>query len=155
VGGAAHYRYGLLDLLLCWYFTDTGTGSDACLKCYLLDTSDGTLTKYDQQSVYPDESSYYSRNDPRSWRNQCDDQTLAVGDMVRMWEAKYRNLEWLGMPGNRKFPGVLVYSDDDEPGGFLYKENAKIREIYREHGWPDSYRGGECRVAIQHYWDNK
>lgn len=137
------------------YVTDADKGNDACLKAYMLDTSDGTVTKYAQQVVYPDPAGLYSRNDPRCWRNFCDDQTWPVEQFVRECQSKYRSLEWLGMPGNMKWPGVLQYSDDVEPDGFLYKENIKIREIYREYGWPESYRGGECRGAIQHYWDKK
>lgn len=142
-------------MTLCCLVADAEKGNDASLKAYMLDTSDGTVTKYAQQVVYPDPARFYSEKDPRCWRNHCDDQTWPVEQFVHECQAKYRNLEWLGMPGNMKWPGVLEYSDDVEPGGFLYKENIKLREIYREHGWPDSYKGGECRVAIQHYWDNK
>lgn len=123
------------------------------LAAYMLDTSDGTLTKYVQMVVYPDPDSFYSSDDPRCWRNRCDDRTWPVDQLVREWQGKYRELEWLGMPGNMKWPSVLFY--DDEPGGFCAEECVRIREIYREYGWPDDYRGGECRVAVQTYWDNK
>ena len=132
---------------------DADAGTDQMLAAYMLDTSDGTFTRYMQMVVYPEPTSLYSTDDPRCWRNVCDDRTWHVEQLVQEWQAKYRNLEWLGMPGNMKWPSVLVY--DDEPDGFLSEECVKIRDIYREHGWPDNYRSAECRVTVQSYWDNK
>ncbi|OBT94131.2 hypothetical protein VE01_07051 [Pseudogymnoascus verrucosus] len=129
------------------------TGTDQMLAAYMLDTSDGTFTRYMQIVVYPEPTSLYSTDDPRCWRNVCDDQTWPVEQLVQEWQAKYRSLEWLGLPGNMKWPSVLVY--DGEPNGWLSKECIKMQEIYREHGWPHNYRGGECRAAVQSYWDNR
>ncbi|KFZ19543.1 hypothetical protein V501_00623 [Pseudogymnoascus sp. VKM F-4519 (FW-2642)] len=108
------------------------TGTDQMLAAYMLDTSDGTFTRYMQIVVYPEPTSLYSTDDSRCWRNVCDDRTWPVEQLVQEWQAKYRSLEWLGLPGNMKWPSVLVY--DGEPNGA-----ASAAWPFRREWRPDVY----------------
>ncbi|KFZ15558.1 hypothetical protein V501_02658 [Pseudogymnoascus sp. VKM F-4519 (FW-2642)] len=93
------------------------TGTTQSLRAYMLDTSDGTFTRYMQMVVYPEPTSFYSTDDPRCWRNECDDRTWPIEQLMQEWQAKYRSLEWLGLPGNMNWPNVLEY--DGEPDVIL------------------------------------
>ncbi|KAI0188905.1 hypothetical protein EV127DRAFT_512622 [Xylaria flabelliformis] len=128
----------------------TGEGSESA--CYMLDTMDGTVTKFVVTGpVYPDPPGLYADEDPRAWRDQwCDDRTLPLEQLVGEWMEKFRTMSFLGMPGKKPWPGVLVHQEEE--GGFMAEETKAMREIYSEHGWPDNYRGEDCREAILQWW---
>lgn len=91
----------------------------------MLDTMDGTVTKYTTSGpVYPDPPGRYAVDDPRAWRDEwCDDRTVPLLHLVRELRAQYRTLALLGMPGNRTWPGVLARTPK---GGFMWQE-AEVR----------------------------
>ncbi|ORY61422.1 uncharacterized protein BCR38DRAFT_440149 [Pseudomassariella vexata] len=131
------------------------TGDDSGAENFMLDTMDGTVTKYVVTGpVYPDARGRYAKDDPRAWRDEwCDNWTKPVEQLAAEWQEKYRRMQFLGMPGNMYFPGVL--NDPGERGGFMWNECEAMKRIYTEHGWPDSYRGDECRQALIHWWKNR
>ncbi|KAI1128606.1 hypothetical protein F5Y10DRAFT_172583 [Nemania abortiva] len=131
------------------------TGNDAESACYMLDTMDGTVTKFVMTGpVYPDPPGLYADGDPRAWRDKwCDDWTMPLEDLVREWLDKYRTMRFVGMPGKKSWPGVLVHRERE--GDFMWEETTAMREVYSEHGWPDHYRGQNCREAILQWWANR
>ncbi|KAI0159378.1 hypothetical protein BJ166DRAFT_329527 [Pestalotiopsis sp. NC0098] len=130
------------------------SGADSEAACYMLDTMDGTVTKFVATGpVYPDPPGRYGPDDPRAWRDAwCDDRTVPLPQLVREWQAKYQGLQFLGMPGNLDWPGVLVHP---AMGGFMSAEAEAIKKIYQAHGWPDDYKGQECRAAIREWWKHR
>ena len=72
--------------------------------------------------------------------------------LLRGWQAKSRVLEWLGLPGERAYPSVLLRRAGEEDG----IEFVGVRGVYAEFGLPDEYRGeGECRDAVRRYWEER
>ncbi|KAI0470059.1 hypothetical protein GGR56DRAFT_660913 [Xylariaceae sp. FL0804] len=120
----------------------------------MLDTSDGTVTKYVVTGpVYPDPPGRYAADDPRAWRDEwCDDWTVPVEELTREWADKHRSLRFVGMPGRLPWPGVLIHPDKED--GWMWRETTAMRRIYHAHEWPDHYRGHECREAVSHWWKN-
>ena len=98
-----------------------GKGADGGSADYMLDTMDGTITKYTNSGpVFPDSPGVYGADDPRAWRDEwCEDRTVALLQQTREWRTQYRTLALLGMPGNRSWPGVLVRAPKD---GFMWEE---------------------------------
>ncbi|KAM7199942.1 hypothetical protein V8F33_004116 [Rhypophila sp. PSN 637] len=104
----------------------------------LLDTKKGTVTNYiqferpERDSPGPDEQDHW-----RAYR------TLPVQEFFDEWREKFRSLEWVILP-------------DDGDDGVRYRfdgETDEIRQIYREHGWPDNLRKDECRVALKEWYE--
>jgi hypothetical protein len=114
---------------------------------------DGTVTKFVPTGCGSDEPyGLYGKDDPRSWRDtsHCDDRTHPSQDFARVCKEKYRTMEWLGLPKQRSQPGVLFYSED-----YRAEDCRALRKIYTEHGWPDNYKGGECRAAVESYLEEE
>jgi hypothetical protein len=105
----------------------------------MLDTMDGTVTKFVVTGpVYPDPPGHYASDDPRVWRDKwCDDRTVPLQQLVHEWQARYRDLQWLGMPGNMLWPGVLVHTGQ---GGFMSAET----EVSLPESTPYVRRGILC-----------
>ncbi|KAM7220380.1 hypothetical protein V8F06_004159 [Rhypophila decipiens] len=104
----------------------------------LLDTEKGTVTDYiqferpERDSPGPDEEDHW-----RAYR------TLPVQEFLDEWKERFRSLEWVILP-------------DDGDDGVRYRfdgETDEIRQIYREQGWPDSFRKDECRVALKEWYE--
>ncbi|KAK2005675.1 hypothetical protein LZ32DRAFT_664189 [Colletotrichum eremochloae] len=110
---------------------------------WLLDTMDGTVTKYIITGpVYPEPLGRYDEGDPRKWRDElCDDVTLPLESWLEGILEKYRNLSYLGIP-RHKYPGVLWRNDEWD------KEIKEIEEIMRQNGWPEDYNGEEGRKKL-------
>ncbi|KAI1150294.1 hypothetical protein F4825DRAFT_468251 [Nemania diffusa] len=128
------------------------TSNDSESACYMLDTTDGTVTKFVVTGpVYPDPPSLYAKGDPRAWRDDwCDDRTTPLEELVGEWLVKYQTMQFLGMPGKKSWPSVLIYCEEE--GGFMWEETKAMRKIYSEYGWPDHYRRQDCREAILQWW---
>ncbi|KAI0437596.1 hypothetical protein F4803DRAFT_142689 [Xylaria telfairii] len=131
----------------------TGDGSSSAN--YMLDTTDGTVTEYVASGpVYPDPPGLYPKDDPRAWRDEwCNDVTMPLQDLVGEWLQEYRTLKFLGMPGKKSWPGVLRHPEEE--GGFMWDETEAMRKIYADHGWPDKYRGEDCREALLQWWEDR
>ncbi|KAI2635309.1 hypothetical protein GGS21DRAFT_75345 [Xylaria nigripes] len=129
------------------------TGDDANAACYMLDTMDGTVTKFEITGpVYPDPPGLYAKGDPRAWRDDwCDDWTMPLEKLVGNWQRKFQTMDFVGMPGKKSWPGVLVHQTRE--GGFMSRETNAMRKIYAEYGWPDHYCGQACREAILQWWE--
>ncbi|OTB04874.1 hypothetical protein M426DRAFT_11234 [Hypoxylon sp. CI-4A] len=84
----------------------------------LLDTTDGTVTRY--YSSYYRCKPTYAEGDPRSWRDRCCDETLPIREFLDKWRQKYLRMEWLGIPSEKLSAirtGWIQYDDGDENEG--------------------------------------
>ncbi|KAI1880138.1 hypothetical protein JX265_001759 [Neoarthrinium moseri] len=124
--------------------------------CHILDTLDGTMSLFSAEGyVYPSPKGHYSSDDPRVWREACDEATVPVAELLREWTDRFRCMEWLGVPGGGE-PGVIVVAGTKDlwwkQGEFeekwLAREMVAYSAIFKKYGWPDNYRGEECRKAI-------
>ncbi|OHE97576.1 hypothetical protein CORC01_07191 [Colletotrichum orchidophilum] len=109
---------------------------------WLLDTMDGTVTKYIITGpVYPEPVGRYEEGDPRMWRETlCDDVTLPLGSWLEGILEKYKTFLYFGLP-RHNYPGVLWQ-------GYSSKETQEIREILAQNGWPGKYMGEEGRKKL-------
>ncbi|KAK8014331.1 hypothetical protein PG990_007627 [Apiospora arundinis] len=118
--------------------------------CWMLDTSDGTLTKFVITGAGEDDpAARYNDTDPRAWRNAGEDKTYKLEALLAKWAGKYRRMEYLGVPGHQSIRGV-VWRDAEfgRPGEYPWDEAQMLKRIYQEHGWPDQYKRDECRRAV-------
>ncbi|KAI1377897.1 hypothetical protein F4677DRAFT_413866 [Hypoxylon crocopeplum] len=126
----------------------------------LLDTTDGTVTRY--YSMYYVYEPTYPEGDPRSWRDWCCDETLPIREFLDRWRQKYICMEWLGIP-NKKLSAIRTgwmpfdeeegddsdgEDDDPSPNGKWADDTSDLVRIYREHGWPHNFKRDECRRAL-------
>lgn len=99
-------------------------GADREGACYMLDTTDGTVTR--GRSVGFRFPPSYGEDDPRAWRDRlCDDVTLPLQAQLQIWAAGYRDLIYLAVPpsiSDYACPGVYVRSDKDGPGSVDWDE---------------------------------
>ncbi|KAM7192193.1 hypothetical protein V8F33_008467 [Rhypophila sp. PSN 637] len=105
----------------------------------LLDTEQGTVTDYIQ--FEKPERDTPGPDDEGHWKAY---HTLPVQEFFDEWKDKYRSLEWVILP-------------DDVDDGVRYRfdgETDEIRQIYKEHGWPENFRKEECRIALKE-WHEK
>lgn len=73
------------------------SGTDREGRCYMLDTSDGTITAHTVVRFEYEPS--YAENDPRRWRDRwCEDSTLTVAEWVEEVKREWRSMEVLGVP---------------------------------------------------------
>ncbi|KAI1352906.1 hypothetical protein F5Y01DRAFT_70698 [Xylaria sp. FL0043] len=129
------------------------TGTDREGLCYMLDTTDGTVTMYCVMKCLYEPT--YSSDDPRAWRDRlCDFETRTLADQLDVWRREYQNMVFLGLPtvdrGN--YPSLLFRRENDMPGSYMWQETEELRTIYREHGWPDNYERQACHEALQRWW---
>ncbi|KAK6845921.1 hypothetical protein PG987_001109 [Apiospora arundinis] len=76
--------------------------------CWMLDTSDGTLTKFVITGAGEDDpAARYDDTDPRAWRNAGEDKTYKLEALLAKWAGKYRRMEYLGVPGHQSIRGVV------------------------------------------------
>ncbi|KAK1996886.1 hypothetical protein LX36DRAFT_712073 [Colletotrichum falcatum] len=111
---------------------------------WLLDTMDGTVTKYIiTGAVYPEPVGYYDEGDPRMWREEfCDDVTFPLESWLERTLQEYRDLSWFGLP-RHKDPGVLWRGSQS-----WSEEIRELEEIMLQNGWPADYNGEECRRKL-------
>ncbi|KAI4853926.1 hypothetical protein E4T44_00545 [Aureobasidium sp. EXF-8845] len=74
--------------------------------------------------------------------------TAPVAELLDSWEQKFRTLEWTVNPFNEECGMLLRYDRATEEHEFVQE----VRQIYRDHGWPDDFRREECREALRK-WD--
>ncbi|KZF23993.1 hypothetical protein L228DRAFT_244852 [Xylona heveae TC161] len=109
----------------------------------MLDTVDGTITPYEIMGYTYDPT--YPPGDPRSWRDQCHDETLRLSDILDRWKQKFATLEWMASPLNG-WP--YIWWGDDRRQSEETRQREEMREIFRAHGWPNSFRRDECKQAL-------
>lgn len=102
------------------------TGSDREGSCWMLDTTDGTVTRYCvMKSEY---APTYPRGDARVWRDRaCDPETKTLGHLLAEWRLAYRDMAVLGLP------------DLDSGGGYP--------SLYFRGAGPGSYHWEETEVS--------
>ncbi|CAK7210823.1 hypothetical protein SBRCBS47491_000908 [Sporothrix bragantina] len=105
----------------------------------LIDTHDGRATDFIQQER--PEKSAPDQDSPDYWRAY---RTLPVAAMLEEWKQKYSSLEWVVVPNNYD-DGVMYYVNDESTD--------QVRAIYRQHGWPDSFRRQDCRQALTEWYE--
>ncbi|KAI0124097.1 hypothetical protein BJ170DRAFT_638146 [Xylariales sp. AK1849] len=128
-------------------------GTDREGECYMLDTTDGTVTRYcvSRYQYAPT----YSREDPRAWRDRmCLLETRTLGEQLDEWRREYRDMAFLGLPNvdGGDYPSLFFRREGDGPGSYQWHETEELRGIYREHGWPDSYDKEQCHRALEKWW---
>ncbi|ETS80488.1 hypothetical protein PFICI_08017 [Pestalotiopsis fici W106-1] len=130
------------------------TGTDREGSCYMLDTTDGTVTKYCAVGYLYEPT--YNEGDPRAWRDRlCGEDTVTLVDQVNTWRREYHQLRYLGIPdagdGNG-YPSLHFHREEDGPDSYDWKETEELRSIYRKHGWPDNYDKETCREALKAWY---
>ncbi|KAK9772776.1 hypothetical protein AB5N19_03208 [Seiridium cardinale] len=105
------------------------SGVDREGACYMLDTTDGTVTKHVVTKFqYP---ATYAEGDPRAWRDRlCDDVTRPLGEQLDEFSRMYRELAFLGLPpslNDCNSPGVLWRMEGDGPGELYWEETETLR----------------------------
>ncbi|KAI5236667.1 hypothetical protein E4T42_09393 [Aureobasidium subglaciale] len=113
----------------------TADGEDYYGSLLLLDTEKGTATDYQPQAPrkkgVPD-----PETTSEIWRFA---ETSPVAELLASWEQKFRTLEWTANPFNAE-GGIMLRYD---------RMTDEVRQIYRDHGWPDNFRREDCRIALQ------
>lgn len=100
------------------------TGTDREGSCWMLDTSDGTVTRYCvMKSVYPPT---YPEDDPRAWRDRlCDLDTRPLADFLFQLRQEYRDMTCIGLPDvdtGGAYPSLYFRNEGDGPGSYQWKE---------------------------------
>ncbi|KAG9643569.1 hypothetical protein KCU64_g11713, partial [Aureobasidium melanogenum] len=115
----------------------TDEGEDYYGSLLLLDTKKGTATDYQPQAPrkkgVPDPEAA-----PEIWRYS---ETLPVADLLALWEQKFRSLEWTADLFNVE-GGIMLRHD---------RATDEVRQIHRDHGWPDNFRREECHNALREW----
>ncbi|KAI0379781.1 hypothetical protein F5Y04DRAFT_114391 [Hypomontagnella monticulosa] len=130
------------------------TGTDREGSCWMLDTSDGTVTRYCvMKYVY---APTYPKDDPRAWRDRmCDDETKPLKDWLDELRKEYSDMMYLGLPNvdsGGGYPSLYFRSPGDGPGSYQWKETEELRNIYTENGWPGHYNKEACLRALEEWW---
>ncbi|RYC55364.1 hypothetical protein CHU98_g10839 [Xylaria longipes] len=129
------------------------TGVDREGQCFMLDTTDGTVTMYCVMKCLYEPT--YSSDDPRAWRDRlCDFETRTLADQLEEWRREYRNMVFLGLPNVDRgdYPSLFFRTESDGPGSYHWQETEDLRRIYRENGWPDNYEKKTCHEALERWW---
>ncbi|KAB5583470.1 hypothetical protein GE09DRAFT_302667 [Coniochaeta sp. 2T2.1] len=123
-----------------WLLLDTEEGTSLPQEGKLTGVIQGTITDYIQ--FERPERSTPSADSPDHWRAY---RTLPIAEFFEEWKAKYLLAEWVVLP--EEVDDAVRYRFD--------AETDEVREIYREHGWPDAFRQDECRRALIEWCDRK
>ncbi|KAI1758178.1 hypothetical protein F4782DRAFT_524876 [Xylaria castorea] len=129
------------------------TGTDREGQCYMLDTTDGTVTMYCVTRFLYEPT--YLTDDPRAWRDRlCDYETRTLADQLEKWRREYRNMLFLGLPNVDRgdYPSLFFRGERDGLGCYQWQETEELRNIYRENGWPNSYGKKVCHEALERWW---
>ncbi|KAK6209362.1 hypothetical protein LQW54_006350 [Pestalotiopsis sp. IQ-011] len=130
------------------------TGTDREGSCYMLDTTDGTVTEYCVVGYLYEPT--YDGADPRAWRDRmCGDKTFILADQIKAWRTEYREMRYVGVPDvgdGSGYPSLYFRSRDDGPGSYNWEETQELQSIYRRHGWPDEYDKEGCRKALKEWY---
>jgi hypothetical protein len=109
-------------------------GTDREGHCYMLDTTDGTITRYCNGGFeYPPT---YAEGETRSWRDRfCDPETKTLKDMLEEWRGMYRNMTILGVPQPTdplvSSPEIYYRLPQAGPGDWNFEENeVSILELF-------------------------
>lgn len=99
-------------------------------------TTAGTATRYELISyIYePD----YEPDDPRKWRDKCEDVTMRLKDYLEMWKEKWMSLTWLCVP-EETWTRLWYHSPKE---GYIDEEGAQVGLYYLFIDDPYSRIGG-------------
>ncbi|RWA10759.1 hypothetical protein EKO27_g4340 [Xylaria grammica] len=139
------------------------TGRDREGHCYVLDTTDGTIARHCASGIHSQYPPSYAPDDVRSWRDKlCDPELWTLCDLLDEWRGKYRRMEFLGVPqplsdssNAPSLPDIYYRLPQDSPGDWCWEETEALREIYRQHGWPDEYNRDACILALREWWQGQ
>ncbi|KAK3643833.1 Target of rapamycin complex 2 subunit avo2 [Elasticomyces elasticus] len=109
----------------------------------LLDTTDGTITRHLNAGCSYDPT--YAKDDPRSWRDECEDETHPAAAYFEKWRGSFQRSEWLPCWMRNEF--TLIFDNQGE-------KYEQVRDIYPGHGWPGTFRREECGQALRG-WDRQ
>ncbi|KAI0176930.1 hypothetical protein BJ166DRAFT_10815 [Pestalotiopsis sp. NC0098] len=100
----------------------------------LLDTETGTITDFIQQER--PERPEPGQDSPDAWRAY---HTRPAEEFFEEWKEKYRILEWAPLIENADDGVMFCYDAHSE----------EVRQIYRDHGWPDRFDRAACAESIR------
>lgn len=86
----------------------------------------GTVTRYELIGFVYD--SDYEPDDPRKWRDKCEDVTMRLKDHLEMWKEKWMSLTWLCVPGET-WPNLWFHSPNE---GYTDKQGAQVGPLPHE-----------------------
>ncbi|KAH6710830.1 hypothetical protein BKA61DRAFT_737735 [Leptodontidium sp. MPI-SDFR-AT-0119] len=129
-------------------------GTDREGSHYMLDTTDGTVTRYcaGGRFEYPPT---YAPDDARSWRDrECNPETVTLRDWLKQWREMYRQMTVLTVPADPFSYGSVdpcFGALEAEPGSYCFEQIDALRKIYTDYGWPDLeiYQKDACVQAIK------
>ncbi|SMY22140.1 unnamed protein product [Zymoseptoria tritici ST99CH_1A5] len=116
----------------------TDEGDDYYGSLVVVDIERGTATDYQPQAPLKD-----GMPDPdttKEWWRHND--TLPIAEFFASWKEKFRTLEWAVNPFDCEHNTLLRYD----------RATDEVRQIYHDHGWPDSFHREECHEALEQ-WD--
>ena len=64
----------------------------------------------------------YEPDDPRHWRDKCEDVTMRLKDYLEMWNEKWMCLTWLCVPGETR-PSLRFHSPNE---GYKDEKGAQV-----------------------------
>ncbi|ETS75723.1 hypothetical protein PFICI_12667 [Pestalotiopsis fici W106-1] len=102
-------------------------------------TSGSAITDFIQQER--PERSEPAQDSPDAWRAY---HTRPAEEFFEEWKDKYRTLEWAPLIENADDGVVISYDAGSE----------EVRQIYRDHGWPDRFDRAACADAIRRWEGN-
>ena len=109
-------------------------GTDRKGSHYMLDTTDGTISRYCAGGgfEYPPT---YALDDPRGWRDrECDPETVTLREWLEEWRGRYREMTTLAVPPPNSFGGDStdpLFGDlQAEPGSYHFEE-MKVGQHFR------------------------
>lgn len=108
-------------------------GRDREASVYILDTTDGTITRYCAGDCGPYPATY-ADDDPRGWRDGMDMETLTITEWLGHWRRKYVELSVLAVPpdyGGYGAPDPFFGGIGDGPGEYDYEEMEVSYDTHR------------------------
>ncbi|TQV93182.1 hypothetical protein IF1G_07760 [Cordyceps javanica] len=119
----------------------------------LLDTKKNTFSDYQPGGPSRAPESNAETNPDDFWHSR---ETRPVAEFFGLWEERFRSLEWTVDPFDDE-AGMLLRYDNATDASFWIpppsppRSPCEVRQIYRDHGWPDDFRRRECRDALQEW----
>ena len=122
---------------------------------FLLDTKLGSIywmecSEYvwgeDRDATLQDDPEEYAPENEQEWRR--DGTAWPVETFFEVLKEQYRKLKFLPV-GEHQVIGTVGHEQDEGTAPVV----ARLKELYREHGWPDLTRFGKeaCAAAVKRY----
>jgi hypothetical protein len=107
----------------------------------------------------------YKADDPRAWRNECENpgSTARLSDIINEWKKDYVDLWYIGQPTVYESRLHVKSSDEDFKVRSLCSCNTaqilticqELRELMLRYGWPDNFDREGCKDAILEWGEER